>query len=75
MSKEIGFSYGIMCADIETQANEQGYTLGDKAEMFEKLRYSVNMVCINRLVSDSQADNIYKKMHKKVLNALKPLTR
>lgn len=70
---EVGFCYGALCDDLETQANKQGYTLGDEAEMLEKLRFSVNMVCIHGLVTDSQADGIYKKMNRKVLKSLKPL--
>lgn len=73
MSKEVGFAYGALCDDLETQANEQGYTLGDKAEVLEKLRFSVNMVRIHELVTDSQADSVYKKLQKKVVSALKPL--
>jgi hypothetical protein len=70
---EVGFRYGALCEDLEIQANEQGYTLGDKAEMLEKLRFSVNMVRIHGLVTDSQADSVYKKLQKKVVSALKPL--
>ena len=70
---EVGFGYGALCDDLETQANKQGYTLGDKVEMLEKLRFSVNMVRIHALVTDSQADSIYKKLNRKVLKSLKPL--
>lgn len=73
MNKEVGFSYGALYDDLETQAKEQGYTLGDKAEKLEKLRFSVNMVYVQGLVTNSQADSIYKKLHKKVVSALKPL--
>lgn len=70
---EVGFGYGVLCDDLESQANKQGYTLGDEVEMLEKLRFSVNMVRIHGLVTDSEADNIYKKMNRKVLKSLKPL--
>lgn len=53
MKKEVGFSYGALFDDLETQAKEQGYTLGDKAEKLEKLRFSVNMVYIQGLVTNS----------------------
>ena len=75
MSKEVGFAYGALCDDLETQAKEQGYTLGNKAETLEKLRFSVNMVRIHGLVTDSQADSMYKKLQKKVVSALKPLDK
>ena len=38
---EIGFRYGLLCDDLEKQANEQGFTLGEKAELMEKLIYLV----------------------------------
>lgn len=34
---EIGFHHGALCDSYEKQANEQGFTLGDKAELFEKI--------------------------------------
>ena len=72
MSKEIGFFFFLFYDDLETQANKQGYTLGDQSELMEKLRFSANMVRMHGLVTDSQADGIYKKLQKKVVKALKP---
>lgn len=71
--KEIGFRYGIICDDLEKQANEQGYTLGDNIELAEKLRKSYNMLCIHGILTDSQADKCLPKLHKKVVKMLKPL--
>ena len=34
--REVGFSFGILFDDLETQANKQGYTPGEDAGMFEK---------------------------------------
>ena len=73
MSKEVSFVYGALCDDLETQANKQGYTLGDKAEVMEKLKNSANIVSIHGLATPSQADSIYKKLNNKVVKALKPL--
>ena len=73
MAKEIGFSYGILNDDLEKQANKQGYTLGDKSETMEKLRFSANMVRMHGLVTDSQANGMYQKLQKKVVKELKEL--
>ena len=37
---EVEFRYGILCDDLEAQANEQGYTFADKKEFVEDLRHS-----------------------------------
>lgn len=73
MAKEIGFSYGMLNDDLEKQANKQGYTLGDKGETMEKLRFSANMVRMHGLVTDSQANGMYQKLQKKVVKELMEL--
>jgi len=67
---KVGFSYGILYDTLEKQANEQGYTLGDKAEMFEEIRNSIN-VCMFHVATDSQVSAMTKKLHGKVVKALK----
>jgi hypothetical protein len=44
-NNQVGFSYGVLYGTLEKQANEQGYTLGDKAEIFEEIRNSIKCVC------------------------------
>lgn len=73
MSKQIGFSYGVLFDSLEEQANKLGYTLGNQADKFEKLRESLNMVKFHNLFTDSQIDNAFKKLHSKVVKSLKPL--
>lgn len=62
---EIRFEYGAFGEKLENQANKQGYTLGEDAELLDKLMYSLNMVRIHGLITDSQADKAYQKLHKK----------
>ena len=73
MAKEIGFSYGMLNDDLEKQANKQGYTLGKSAEALEQLRFCLNMVRINGIVTDSQSDSMYRKLQKKVVKELREL--
>lgn len=40
MNRKIGFQHGALCDSYEKQANEQGYTLGEKAELFDKIAFS-----------------------------------
>ena len=70
---EIGFRHGTLCDSYEKQANEQGFTLGDKAELFEKLGFAHNMLHIHGLLTDSQADAVCKKLQKQLVKSVKPL--
>ena len=70
---EVGFHHGCLSDSYEKQANEQGFTLGDNAEMLEKLRFSYNMLRLHDCITDSQASKIVQKLQKKVVKSLKPL--
>lgn len=69
----IGFSYGALCDDLETQANKQGFTFGGEVEKVERFRNSFNMLAIHGIISDGQKENIIKKLHQKVCKDLQPL--
>lgn len=69
---EVGFEYGALCDNLEKQANEQGFTFGDKKDFVEDLRHSYNMGVFHFL-TNGQADSALKKVHKKVVSLLKPL--
>lgn len=69
---EVGFRHGAMCDSYEKQANEQGFTLGEKAELFEEIGFSYNLLRIHGYLTDSQADMICKKIQK---NLVKNLSR
>ena len=72
MSNQIEFSYGTLSGNLEEQANKQGYTLGEEAEKLEKIRKAINM-CKFHVATDSQVSSMIKKLHNKVIKALKPL--
>lgn len=48
---------------LEQQLGENGYTLGDKAEFCEELRNAFNMYRFY-LLTDSQSDKAFLKLHK-----------
>ena len=73
MSKEIIFHHGALCDPYEQQANEQGYTLGDKRELLENLGFSIVMCHIHGLLTESQYDSALKKLQKQLIKALIPL--
>lgn len=70
---EVGFYHGCLTDSYEKQANEQGFTLGDKAEMLDELRHSYNMLRMHDCITDSQADKIVQKIQKKIVKNLKRL--
>ena len=71
--KQIGFAHGALADSYEQQANEQGYTLGNDVELFDKIRFSYNMLRIHGLVTDSEADKITHRIHKKLAKTVKPI--
>ena len=73
MSKIIGFYHGALCDDYEKQANEQGYTLGDKAELFQKLGFGLVINHIHGTLTDSAYDKALQRLQKKMVGALKSL--
>lgn len=70
--KNIDFGYGILCDDLDKQANEQGYALED-ADLYETARGCINFLKYRKIASNKQADMMFKKLHKKVVRSLKPL--
>lgn len=70
---EVGFYHGALGDNYEKQANKQGFTLGDKVELFEKIGYSYNMLYIHGYLTDSQADMVCKKIQKNLVKNLKKL--
>lgn len=67
----ITMGYGALSPSLEEQANEQGYTLGDKAEFLEKLCKARTMLGFH-VLTDSQDKAITQKIHKLVMRELKP---
>lgn len=73
--KQIGFHHGALADSYEKQANEQGFTLGDKAELFDKIAFSYNLLRIHSYLTDSQADSVRQKIQKNLVKSIKPLAK
>lgn len=73
MKMEIGFYHGALSDDYEKQANEQGFTLGDKAEFFESVKRSFLMLKLHGYLTDSQADSVCKKIQKNLARNIKKI--
>lgn len=59
--KIIEFRHGALSESYEIQANKQGFTLDEKAELFDKVRFSYNILRLHSYLTDSQADMVCKK--------------
>lgn len=71
----IGFYYGALSDSLEVQANKQGYTLGDKAEIFEKCAYGLTLNHVRGVLTDSVYDRALRKLNKEVVNSCQPLKK
>ena len=72
MSKLVTFYHGALSDQYEEQAREQGYTLGDKAELLQKLGFGLVLCHIHGILTDSQYDKALQKLNKKIVGSLKP---
>ncbi len=71
----VGFHHGALSDPYEKQANDQGYTLGDKAEHLQKCGHCLVYLHIHDILTDSQYDNALQRLQKKLIKALKPLLK
>ncbi|MGL6184750.1 MAG: hypothetical protein ACRC1T_05160 [Clostridium chrysemydis] len=71
-NKNVTFHYGAIADTLEKQANEQGFTLGKKAEQLEKIKKAI-VICGFHVATESQANSMTKKLHNKVIKSLKEL--
>ena len=73
MSKGITFCFGALSDQLEQQANAQGFTLGDNAELLEELGRCMVMGYVHGIYTYSQHTAMMNKLHKKIIKALKPM--
>lgn len=68
--KTVGFHHGVFADSYEKQANKQGYTLGDKAETFDKIAFAYNILRVSGYFTEKQEESICKKIQKDLVNNL-----
>ena len=67
---EVGFYHGVLSDDYEKQANEQGFTLGNKADFFKDVKHSYNLLRMHGYLTDKQADSVVQKIQKQLVKNL-----
>lgn len=61
---EVGFHHGALCDDYETQANEQGFTFGDKKDFVQKTGFGLISSHIHNILTDSEYEKALKRFNK-----------
>lgn len=57
--------YGALC-DIEEQLNEQGYTLGKKKDLIDKIHFGLNICRIHSILTDSEYSRALGRLNKRI---------
>lgn len=70
---EIIFRFGALSDKLEVQANEQGFTMGDFEETAEKVKSSILTLKFHGILTDTETDRSFKKLHKRIVKYLKPI--
>lgn len=71
----ITFRHGLIDKDYEAQANEQGFTLGDKADAMQELKASLYRLRLNNCVSDTEMKSITRRLNHEVVESIEPLRK
>ncbi len=66
-TESVGFHHGALSDSYEKQANEQGFTLGDKAEFAQKVGFGLVAAYVHGCITDSEYDRILDRFQKKIL--------
>lgn len=56
--------FDSLCDELEQYVNKQGYTLGNNAELCQKVLDSINMLHIHNIATDNQSHTMMKKFIK-----------
>ena len=71
----IHFSHGALADSYENQANKQGFTLGNNAELFQELGHGLIMNHMHGILNDYDYDKALQKLHKKLIKNLKRMDK
>lgn len=69
----IKFEHGSSCDSYEEQANRQGFTLGNKAKLFDRIAVCSNFLYEQRYLTDDQIKTIRNKIQEDLINSMIPV--
>lgn len=61
------FTHGALCDTYEKQANDQGFTFGDKAEWVQQVGFGLVCAHIHGCITDGEYDKILGRFQRKIL--------
>lgn len=64
---DIEFRHGALSDTYEKQANQQGFTFGDKAEWVQRVGFGLVCAHIHGCITDAEYDKILQRFQKKIL--------
>lgn len=74
MSIEVGFHHGPLCDSYEKQANKQGFTFGDNAELVQKMGFGLVANYLHRNLTDSEYNKALERFNKFLVRKLKEIS-
>ena len=75
MAKMIGFYHGALADSYETQANQQGYTLGESADHLQALGDAAVLLWVEDCLTDSQYNKVLERIQKQLVKSARGMRR
>ena len=66
-------TFGALCDDIEVQLQRQGFTLGDRATLFQRWATEISSLRIHGLLTETESDRARKRLWKELQGTALPL--
>ena len=70
---QIVFRHGALCDDYEKQANEQGFTLGNKRVLIQNISFGLIASNIHGILTDSEYNKALERFNKYIIRNLTKL--
>lgn len=70
---DVVFYYGLSRGTLESQANEQGYTLGEYADIAQKIMEMLITCRLHELITESEHHIILVRLQKRMFGYLRKM--
>ena len=67
MGTMVEFKHGALSESYEKQANDQGFTFGDKSKWVQDVGFGINCAWIHGCITDAEYNRILQRFQKKIL--------
>ena len=73
MKRGYEIAFGALADDIEDQLQRQGWTLGDRAERFQRWADEISSLRIHELLTEAESDRARMRLWKQIAPHALPL--